>query len=95
MLDLCLSNDFAVNPSLLNSLYTTSFLLSLATGARVSELNSILRGEEFMDFSELGVTLFPNPNFLAKNEKPEARRQPIFIARLKDEGGGHLIHCAL
>ena len=65
----------------------TSFLLSLATGSRVSELNSLLRGEEFLEFSNFGVTLFPNPNFLAKNEKPDSRRSPIFIARLKLPGG--------
>ena len=41
-----------------------------------------------MDFSNLGVTLFPNPNFLAKNEAPNVRRAPLFISRLKGEGGG-------
>ena len=40
-----------------------------------------------MDFSNLGVSRFPNPNFLAKNECPNARRNPIFIARLNNEDG--------
>ena len=35
-----------------------------------------------MSFEEAGVSLFPNPNFLAKNENPGSRRGPIFISRL-------------
>ena len=64
-------------------------MLALATGARVSELHALLRSDEFLEFSEEGVTLYPNPNFLAKNENPQNRRDPIFISRLKDERGGH------
>ena len=93
VLDLCLSKTFVHNPSILNSLYVSAFLLSLATGTRVSELHSILRGEEFMEFSNLGVRLFPNPNFLAKNERPDCRRPPIFISRLKTEGGEPHLLC--
>ena len=84
---LVFTEDFVHNPSVLQSLYVGVFLLALATGNRVSELHSILRGEEFMEFSNLGVRLFPNPNFLAKNEKPDVRRKPIFISRLKAMGG--------
>ena len=82
-----ISEQFSAEKSLLNSLYITAFLLALATGSRVSELHSVLRGEEYMEFSDLGVTMFPNPNFLAKNEAPNARRTPIFISRLKSDQG--------
>ena len=74
----------------MDSFYVTTFLLSLATGNRISELHSCLRGEEHLEFSNLGVTLFPNPNFLAKNEDPASRRGPLFISNLFDaQGSAH------
>ena len=66
------------------------FLLALATGARVSELAALPREDEFVVFSGDGVTLFPNPNFLARNENPNIRRDPIFIHKLLlDSGTNH------
>ena len=85
VLGLALSDQFQNNPSSTNLMYISLFLLSLATGGRISELFALLRGDEFLKFSDLGVTLFPNPNFLAKNEDPGNRRDPIFITRLMDE----------
>ena len=61
--------------------------MDLATGARVSELGALLRDDESVLFSGDGVTLYPNPNFLAKNENPLFRRDPIFISRLWAEDG--------
>ena len=63
------------------------FLLALATGARVSELISLLREEIAILFTSKGVTLYPNPNFLAKNENPKFRKFPVFISKLRSEVG--------
>ena len=62
-----------------------ALLISLATGGRVSEVHSLLRTKDSMSFEDSGVTLFPNPNFLAKNENPGSRRGPIFISCLFQE----------
>ena len=86
VLNLALMDEYMVNPSIVNSLSVTAFSLSLATGSRVSELHAVMRGKEFLEFSDLGVKLFPNPAFLAKNEAPNSRRPPIFISRLRQEG---------
>lgn len=40
-----------------------------------------------MLFSGEGVTLFPNLNFLAKNENPSSRRDPIFFQSLLSSDG--------
>ena len=63
------------------------FLLALATGGRVSEIHALLRGEDFISFNDSGVTLYPNPNFLCKNEDPGCRRGPIFISSLRETDG--------
>ena len=86
--------DFILSNSLFNSLVVESslmcslFLLSLASGKRVSELSACLRLDEFLTFSDDSLTLYPNPNFLAKNEDPARRWDPLVIPRLKDEEGG-------
>ena len=85
VLDLALSPRFQVNPSILDSLMLSAFLISLATGARISELHALLRSSDFITFEDSGVTIFPNPNFIAKNENPGERRSPIFIERLFNE----------
>ena len=64
-----------------------SFLLALATGARASEWGSILRSEDALVFPRDGVTLYPNPNFLAKTEHPLLRRDPLFIPGLREANG--------
>ena len=89
-LDFALSPRFQSNPSLEDALMVSAFLLSLATGGRVSELHSLLRAPDFITWEEEGVTLFPNPNFLSKNENPSERRGPIFISSLmKEDGSPH------
>ena len=74
VLDLALSDRFQLNPPVQDSMYIALSLTSLATGSRISEPNACLRGEEFLEFSNLVVTLFPNPIFLGKNECPMNRR---------------------
>ena len=64
-----------------------SFLLALATGARASEWGSILRSEDALVFPRDRVTLYPNPNFLAKTEHPLLRRDPLFIPGLREANG--------
>ena len=87
VLDLALSPRFQSNPSLEDLLMLTAFLLALATGGRLSELHALLRAEDFLSFEEQGVSLFPNPNFLSKNENPGDRRGPIFISCLRHKDG--------
>ena len=86
-LDLALSPRFQCEPQLEDSLMLSLFLLSLATGGRVSELQALLRAQDFLSFEDRGMTLYPNPNFLAKNENPAERRGPIFISSLFNEDG--------
>ena len=89
VLQLALSSRFQRNPSKEDLFMLTLFLMALATGSRISELHALARSDELIEFSEEGVTLYPNPDFLAKNEDPQFRRNPLFIARLKDERGGN------
>ena len=88
VLNYILSNSLPRSSVLRESLMSTAFLLALATGRRVSELNALLRTDKFLQFDKEKVTLFPNPNFLAKNEDPSHRWDPIVISRLRDEEGG-------
>ena len=87
VLDLALSARFQSSPSVEDSLMLTVFLLALATGGRISEIHSLLRSEDNIVFGDGGVTLFLNPNFLAKNEHPGSRRGPIFISCLMGTDG--------
>ena len=84
VLKFCSSPRFSVNPDSFDLFYKTLFLIALATGNRISEIKALLRGDQFIRFSDRAVTLFPNPNFLAKNEDPSIRRVPIVIQRLWD-----------
>ena len=81
-LSLALLPRFQHNPSVKDRTLLTLFLTALATGARVSELGALLRSPDDLVFSGDGVTIYPNPNFLAKNEHPQFLRSPIFITSL-------------
>ena len=87
VLSLALSSRFQDDPVLEDRLMLTLFLVALATGNRISELQALLRSSDYVDFCEGGVRLFTNPNFLAKNELPSARREPIFINSLFNSDG--------
>ena len=88
VLSFALSPRFQVDVSIKDQLVVCLFLTALATGSRASELSALLRLDKNLIFSGDGVTLYPNPNFLAKNENPRFRRDPIFISRLRLEDGG-------
>ncbi|XP_064112283.1 uncharacterized protein LOC135219436 [Macrobrachium nipponense] len=61
----------------------TLFLLSLASGARISELSALSRDPGHIDFQPNGnVLLSPNKTFLAKNESPQDRWTPWSIVPL-------------
>ena len=87
------SPAFSVNPSLPNLCMKTLFLLGLATGQRVSELQALRRGRGFLMFKTVGTKQFlllvPDPAFLAKNECPVRRRKPIKIQALLKANGSH------
>ena len=75
------SPNESLEPKML--LQKTIFLLTLAMGARVSEIAALRRGDKFLKISECGnLFLTPGPDFLAKNENPFRRRDPISIAPL-------------
>ena len=78
VLELALSPRFQVNPSVLDSLMLTAFLISLATGARISELHALLRSSDFISFEDSGVTIFPNPNFYRKKRKSRGKKKSHF-----------------
>ena len=67
------------------SLQKSAFLLLLATGWRISELQACVRDSAFCQFREDSTLLIrPHPSFLAKNESPEERWQhstiqPLFL----------------
>ena len=80
-----MSTDFVVAPFPFHITMKIAFLLSLAMGSRVSELQTLLRGDKFIDFKGGSVTLFLNPNFLCKNEGPSCCRVSFVIAGLLQE----------
>ena len=89
---LAMSDRFQNVKCLKDKTLVTIFLVALATGSRISELQALLRTVESIVFSDNGVTLYPNPNFLAKNEDSVLRRSPLFISSLEnEEGSPHLL----
>ena len=69
------------------------FLLSLATGGRISEIHALRREPEFLAFGDNDLTLISRVSFLAKNENPTHRRDPIVIPRLFDDDGSPHVLC--
>ena len=67
------------------SLQKSAFLLLLATGWRISELQACVRDSAFCQFrDDSTLVIRPHPSFLAKNESPEERWQhttiqPLFL----------------
>ena len=89
-----LSSDiYSINPSEESLLHKCLFLVALATGGRVSETHAIRRDPEFLIFSNNQVTLLPDQDFLAKNEHPYWRREPIYISALLNSDGSHHTLC--
>ena len=60
---LAMSDRFQNVKCLKDKTLVTIFLVALATGSRISELQALLRTVESIVFSDNGVTLYPNPNF--------------------------------
>ncbi|XP_066986091.1 uncharacterized protein [Macrobrachium rosenbergii] len=72
--------------SYLTLLRKTLFLLSLASGARISELSALSRESNHVDFLPSGeVQLSPDQTFLAKNEDPQNRWSPWKIIPLPED----------
>ena len=69
------------------TLMKCSFLLMLATGWRVSELNACTRDPNYCKIINGKLWITPNPLFLAKNEAPDKRRPPKIIEPLLMEDG--------
>jgi len=85
------SDRFSINLSLEDLKMKVVFLVGL--GVRISELHSLLRGSNFIKFDDAfySVTLFPNPEFLAKTESASNRGKPIIIKSFRLCSGHH--HC--
>ena len=81
VLDLLQSTRFQHNPSTTDSLHRAVFLVSLATGHRVSQMAALLRSPSFTKFGpgDSSVTLASRPGFLAKNERANHRIKPVVI----------------
>jgi len=92
LLHLC-SEEFNSKPSLVKLTMKLLFLLTLATGGRISEINALRRGSSFLQFLKGGsVKVIPDPTFIAKNEDPSRRREPIVIPHLlKEDGTPHVL----
>ena len=95
VLDFLKTRRFSTNPTLEDITLKTLFLLALATGRRVSELHSFLRRRGFIVFGENyeWVRIYPNPQFLAKNETASFRRDPILLNSFKNPNGEHHSLC--
>ena len=70
-----------------NHLSKCIFLLALATGNRVSELHALRREPEYTQISKNMLTIVGRASFIAKNENPIHRRNPIFIKAIFDDDG--------
>ena len=62
-------------------LQKTVFLLAMAMGARISEVEALKRGDEHLLLREDSV-VFSFGDFLSKNERPLSRREPVHIQSL-------------
>ena len=94
VLELLSSNRFNINVSAIDLICKCVFLVGLALGNRISEVHSLLRDSKHLKFSRnfKSVTFVPNATFLAKNEAPAFRRNPISIPALfKRDGSPHAL----
>jgi len=63
--------EFTSNLSLVKLTMKVLFLLTLATGGRISEINALCQSDSFLQFLKGGgVKLIPDPKFIAKNKGP-------------------------
>ena len=63
----------------------TVFLVTLALGARISEVAALRRGEDFVRLLPSGeMRLVPDRSFLAKNELPDDRWDPWLLVPLQE-----------
>jgi len=59
------------------------FLLTLDTGGRISEMQALKRGKASLQFRlDESFFLIPDPDFLAKNENPAAKKAPSHVSSL-------------
>ena len=64
--------------------YKTVFLVALASGGRRSELQALMFAEKYCQFAPQGAkaTLFFNPSFIPKNQRPSETNAPLIIPAL-------------
>ena len=86
MLNLCLSDEVQISPSMYKLTLVTLFLLTLAPGGRVSKLHALLRGHELIVFNDVSIII------LCKHENLRSRRDPLLIHRLEDQKRGRPTH---
>ena len=60
----------------------TAFLIAAASGRRRSCIHALTVQEGFLRFTSTGVTLLPNPTFLAKNQTADFTPEPMFLPKL-------------
>ena len=64
-------------------LHKTLFLVAAASARRRSELHALSVRSGFIRFTPAGVSLIPNPQFLAKNQSESFSPSPIFLPRIE------------
>ena len=91
VLDLLLTPRFQRSTNPADLLLRALFLVSMATGHRVSQLAALLRTIEFLKFgpNDSSVTLAAHPRFLAKNEWEGHRMTPVVVNSWREEGRSH------
>ena len=62
-----------------------AFLIALASGGRISEISALQRGSNFVKEVGSDLLLAPATDFLAKNENPQLRREPVYIRALSPD----------
>ena len=89
-----LSSDQYVNEVTTDNLLKKAlFLVALASGLRVSQLRALTRAETLTRFTPdlTQVTLAPNPQFIAKNERLHHRMKPVIVPALIEGGSAHTL----
>lgn len=91
VLTLLSSSKYQDNPSDLDLMKRTVFLMALASGFRSSQLRALTRFPRYTTFAADGsaVSIAASPKSLAKNERLDHRLQPVVIPAWNQRHGPH------
>ena len=85
------SDRYCNSASPTDNFHKCLFLIALATGLRISQLKALIRGPSYLKFGNDHVSLAPHPKFIAKNERPNHKIDPILIPVWEENGNPHTL----